>query len=504
MKKRFFYRIALSVMAMLLTVNTFSASAWGGESISDSFLYNEDGIDVPSTAAFQLKTTVSLSAEDMALSAPQDLFEANGKLYITDTGNSRILVYDDHYALQQVIQEIPAADGTVTTMNQPEGLFVQENGEILIADTGNSRILRLSADGVLLQEIGRPSGMTGVDDSTKFMPTKLTVDSVGRLYVIARNINMGLIQLDAQGKFVGYIGAPEVKVDFWTLLWRRFSTKEQISKMEEFVPTEYSNIAVNAEGYIYGTISALDAEDVRTAINAKDTSGYTTPIRKLNSSGADVLKRNGTYAPLGDLVFDKTPSKIVDVAIGNNGVYALLDDTLGHIFLYDDNGNLLCGFGRIGTQKDDFRRPVSLAVQGDRLLVLDSLLGALFVYEQTDYGKLLMDAVSAEYVGDFETAYHLWEQVAVQNVNFEYAYIGLGQACMQQKDYQNAKKYFQYADSKALYSEAAALQRKEQMGQVFPVILFGIIGLAILLIAIHWLLRAIRYCSRHDSETGGK
>ena len=71
MKKRFFYRIALSVMAMLLTVNTFSASAWGGELISDSFLYNEDGIDVPSTAAFQLKTTVSLSAEDMALSAPR-------------------------------------------------------------------------------------------------------------------------------------------------------------------------------------------------------------------------------------------------------------------------------------------------------------------------------------------------------------------------------------------------------------------------------------------------
>lgn len=84
--------------------------------------------------------------------------------------------------------------------------------------------------------------MTGVDDSTKFMPTKLTVDSVGRLYVIARNINMGLIQLDAQGKFVGYIGAPEVKVDFWTLLWRRFTTKEQISKMEEFVPTELQQI----------------------------------------------------------------------------------------------------------------------------------------------------------------------------------------------------------------------------------------------------------------------
>ena len=128
-------------------------------------------------------------------------------------------------------------------------------------------------------------------------------------------------------------------------------------------------------------------------------------------------------------------------------------------------------------------------MQGDRLLVLDSLLGALFVYEQTDYGKLLMDAVSAEYVGDFETAYHLWEQVAVQNVNFEYAYIGLGQSLHAAKRLSKCQEIFSVCGQQGALLEAAALQRKEQMGQIFPVILFGIIGLAILLIAIHWLLK---------------
>ncbi len=495
MKKTVIWCFAL---CLLLLVGMFGAlpTAAMESGIADTFLYNEDGIDVPSASVFQLKTTISLVANDKPVVSPQDIFEKDGKLYIADTGNSRILIYDSAYTLLQVIEEIKAADGTLITMNMPEGLFVCDNGDIYVADTGNGRILRLSAGGELLQEIGRPEKMTGISDSTKFIPTKLTVDSVGRIYVIARNINMGLIQLNEKGTFVGYVGAPEVKVDFWTLLWRKFSTKEQIAKMEEFVPTEYSNIALSNEGYLYGTISALDANDVRSAISSKDTSGYVTPIRKLNSSGSDVLKRNGMYAPLGDLVFDKTPSQIVDVAVDSNGVYAMLDNAAGHIFLYDNNGNLLCGFGKIGTKTGDFRRPVSLVMPKDRLLVLDSLLGELFVYEYTDYGRLLIQAVTAEYNGDFETAYGLWEQVAVQNVNFEYAYIGLGYACMQNGDYENAMVYFQYADSKDRYSEAATLQRKEQMGMLFPIILFGIIGIAALLILVGWLRKLIKYCRR--------
>ena len=495
MKKTIIWSFTICLLLLLGMFGALPISAMENGT-TDTFLYNDDAIDVPSAAVFQLHTTVAPTANDKPLVNPQDIFEKDGKLYVVDTGNSRVVVLDSSYALLWVIEEIKAADGTTTTLNMPEGIFVCDNGEIYIADTGNSRILRLSATGELLQEIGRPAGMTGIKENTKFIPTKLTVDSVGRIYVIARNINMGLIQLNDQGEFVGYVGAPEVKVDFWTLLWRQFSTKEQVAKMEQFVPTEYSNIALSNEGYLYGTISALDVNDVRSAITGKDNSGYVTPIRKLNSSGSDVLKRNGMYAPLGDLVFEDTPSQIVDVAVDDNGIYALLDNATGHIFLYDNNGNLLCGFGKIGTKTGDFRRPVSLVMQEDGLLVLDSLLGELFVYEYTDYGRLLVQAVTAEYIGDFETAYGLWEQVAVQNVNFEYAYVGLGYACMQNGDYDSAMVYFQYADSKERYSEAAALKRKEQMGMIFPIVIFSILGAAALLLVIGWLRKLIKYCRR--------
>ena len=51
--------------------------------------------------------------------------------------------------------------------------------------------------------------MSGVSNEEEvFFQSRLAVDSIGRIYVVARNINRGIIQLDSQGKFMGYIGSP--------------------------------------------------------------------------------------------------------------------------------------------------------------------------------------------------------------------------------------------------------------------------------------------------------
>lgn len=50
------------------------------------------------------------------------------------------------------------------------------------------------------------TGLTGGDEA--FLPSRLAVDSIGRMYVVARNINRGIIQLDSEGRFMGYIGSP--------------------------------------------------------------------------------------------------------------------------------------------------------------------------------------------------------------------------------------------------------------------------------------------------------
>lgn len=42
-----------------------------------------------------------------------------------------------------------------------------------------------------------------------FYPVKVATDDTGRIYVVARNLNMGIVTMTAEGKFMGYIGAPE-------------------------------------------------------------------------------------------------------------------------------------------------------------------------------------------------------------------------------------------------------------------------------------------------------
>lgn len=203
---------------------------------------------------------------------------------------------------------------------------------------------------------------------------------------MARNINRGIIQLDSEGRFMGYIGSPRVQYDVMTVLLRRFFTETQKAKLEQFVPTEYNSIFMDDEDFLWSTISSLDGEDILNAIRSKDKSGTVTPIKKLNTMGNDVLKRNGFYAPLGDLDFKEEPSRIVGVAVGQNGIYSLLDQQRGHIFTYDDNGNLLFIFGNIGNRKSDFQMPVDIRYQGDNLLVLDSGLGKVLVFQPTAYG----------------------------------------------------------------------------------------------------------------------
>ena len=335
--------------------------------------------------------------------------------------------------------------------------------------------------------------MTGVSDSEVFLPVKLAVDSIGRIYVVARNINRGIIQLDSQGKFMGYIGSPQVQYDIMTIILRRFYTEAQQAKSEQFVPTEYNNICMDGEDFLWATISSLDAEDIENTIKSKDKSGSVTPVKKLNTMGTDVLKRNGFYAPMGDLEFDEEPSRIIGVSTSDNGVYSMLDQQNGHVFTYDDNGNLLFVFGKLGNEKSNFQTPADIRYKGDQILVLDSGLGKIFVFSPSSYGELVLEAVASQYNGDYEEAYGLWSQLASQNTNFKYAFVGLGNAMLEQGEYDAALKYFKYAEDTERYSDTVEIIRKQNVQKYFPAIMVTVIVIAVVILLYHIIRRFVRY-----------
>ncbi len=68
----------------------------------------------------------------------------NGLLYVTDTGNSRILVFDPEWPVRPHFRHVRHRKGQ---MDNPVGIAARADGTIAVADTNNARILLFTADG---------------------------------------------------------------------------------------------------------------------------------------------------------------------------------------------------------------------------------------------------------------------------------------------------------------------------------------------------------------------
>ena len=164
-----------------------------------------------------------------------------------------------------------------------------------------------------------------------------------------------------------------------------------------------------------------------TVTGAEATGDY-SPVRKLNSAGAEIMKRNGFFAPSGEVAIDpmkvltgsnanapKGPSEIADIASGPNGVWSIIDQKRSKIYTYDRDGNLLYIFGDRGSQLGNLTSPVSIAYQGSNIVVLDVSVGAFTVYRRTEYAELLDEAIQLQNEREYDLAAEKWDEVLARN-----------------------------------------------------------------------------------------
>ncbi len=302
-------------------------------------------------------------------SQPQGMYAKGDRVYIADTGNNRIvelLAGIENLTLVRVIDTFKNG-GEDDTFSGPNDVFVTDNGDIFVCDTENKRVVHLDKDLNMIKTLVQPVDET-YDASQEFLPTKAVVDESGRILVLGRNVNKGVMQYSPEGEFTGYIGASKVTFSMVDYIWKKLSTKEQRAQMEQFVPTEYNNIALDKDGFVYVTTSVFSEWDL------KDDKAK--PIRKLNSMGSDILIKNGDVPPIGDVQWGegggvKGPSKLIDVTPLENDIYYAIDRTRCRIFGYDSQGQLLYAFGGNGNTLGYFTNPVALDHIGNDLYVLD-------------------------------------------------------------------------------------------------------------------------------------
>jgi tetratricopeptide (TPR) repeat protein len=384
---------------------------------------------------------------------PQGLFVRDNRVYICDSGNNRIvlLAYENgEHKLVSVFDSV-AINGEKSAFNYPMDIFETRDGFLYIADTNNQRILKLDRNWNYISSILKPDDESIAQDA-EFLPLKLVADFAGRLFVQAQNINKGLLEFDSRGVFAGYMGANKVKVNIVDYIWKLLSTQAQRERMELFIPTEYSNLCLDHEGFIY----------------ASNSNGQADPVRRLNAMGQDILIRNGYEDPIGDLAYGNAggisgPSKFIDVAAMANDSYACFDRVRGRIFVYDFQGNLLYAFGGLGNREGCFLQPTALDRMGYSLYALDSRAAALTRFDMTSYGAMINKALDEYQAGRYEASAEVWEEVLKMNGNYDLAYIGIGRAALRQREYQKAMKYYKLKHYREGYGKAFQLYRKQYM-----------------------------------------
>ena len=228
---------------------------------------------------------------------------------------------------------------------------------------------------------------------------------------------------------------------------------------------------------------------VEKAIKAKSKSGDYSPVKMLNAAGDEIMRRNGFYPPAGEIDIKKLkvsdtlagPSKLVDVAVGPEKTWSIIDQKRSKVFTYDFEGNLLFAFGDMGNQLGNITAEglAAIVYQDDKMLLLDKKDNSFTVYERTEYGNVLIGALHNQNTRRYDLAIEDWKEILKRNANFDTAYIGIGKSYYQDDQLDMAIEYYQAAYDTANYSIAFKELRKDWLSKFILLIPIAVIAICI-------------------------
>ena len=515
-------KILILSLAFVLLFGVVYSSAYVAY---DTYTYSISGKQMLSPTAYS--TNTAITSADMGLlnsdkfDKPLQLNGASdivtddlGNVYIADSGNNRIVVLNKYYKVTNIIDSYYDDAGQQVKFNKPRGVYVTDASKtsdgssyVFVCDTENKSIVVFDREYNYVRTITPPS--SPLLDASRFKPVAVAVDIYGRIFVVADQTEEGVIVLSNTGDFTGYIGAQKVSYSIIDIIWRKFQTKEQLAQQSRNIPSVYNNLTVDDDGFVYATSDKVSETEQYKAIKSK-ASDY-SPVKKLNSTGHEIMKRNGFFDPGGevDIFYAKEVSKISDVALGPEGMWTILDYKRSKLFTYDQQGNLLFAFGDGGEygqggellgNGENFKAITYQTVDDTSyLLVLDETSDSsnkfkLVVYSPTEYCETIISALRNQNEHDYDSSIRYWQDVLTKNNNFDLAYIGIGKALFSQGKYQEAYEVLQNAYETTYASKAFAEVRKEIIGKW--ILLLAVVAIALIVGAVKFL----GYAGRKNKE----
>lgn len=449
--KRNLKKLAVAALAGMMTAVFSLNLAVSAEEHYDVYNYDRWNEAIPSQAGYLASHSVSgldLGVGDF--SEPSDIFrDAYDQFFIVDSKNNRIVVTNSTLdEVVMVMDEFYYEDGTVTTLNEPEGIYVSPESDLIyIADYNNSRVLVCDYDGNVTLEITKPQSELFSQELT-FLPQRVLADKAGNVYIVLGNITTGAAMFNSDGEFQGYYGANTVEQTSQVIanyFWKMISTDEMRSKTSRTVPSGITSFDLDDEGFIYTC--------------TQSTSQKTDTIKKLNPAGKNLFSSLETSWGDFESIYDVNTSKnyqsmICDIEIADDGNINCLDLTSGRIFQYDKEGNLLFIFGSSSDQLGGFTEVSAIESIGSQVLVVDTRKNYITVFEETDFGSIVHEATNLYNAGYYEEALDPWYKVLQYDGNYRRAFLGISAALLIEGDYEGSMKYAKLADSPYRYNKA--------------------------------------------------
>jgi len=445
--KKMIKRTAL-ILCILVFFLTDPLAALASESTGYTFTISSDSGEMEIVADAFLPAGAFLK---LGISGALDMDIKNGLIYIADTGNQRVVVLDPETSM---VREIG-----VGVLSKPEGVAADDQGRIYVADYRNRAVYRFSAEGELEQTFEKPEGAIYGEDAT-FAPKKVAPDGNGGVYVVVDGSINGLVQMDANGEFVGYFASNSVNKGLYYKFLDIFLTEKQLETFASFTPDSFGNLFYGEDGLVYAICM-----------------GKGRKIQKLNYAG------NNMFASRSDMV---PVDGIVDICMSPDGYIYLLSEK-GMITELTDEGHLLYMFGgKNGTtnQFGKFTTPSGIGVDEEgRVYVLDGGTNCVQVFEPTAEHNEIIQALHSYAEGDYAATKEVLLKTLKYNSSCYFAHLYLGMTYMHEGNYEDAAVEFEEAEVWSKYSEAFWELRNVMLEKNITYIFLGVV---LVILALLW------------------
>lgn len=393
------------------------------------------------------------------LSNPEDLFWHEDCLYIADTGNKRIIVYD--------LTENTHTSFGEDILKKPRGIFVRQDGVVYVADAEAEAVFLFDENKNLIQTIGRPeSPLFGSGNS--FVPKNVVLSSTGNIFVVGDGCSAGLMQFDESGHFYGFFAANRRNLTLLERIQELIYTEEQKDQQLMRTAPSIQNIDISERDLIFSvTQSAEFGYAWRAAAEKTDNN-----IKEHNMAGKNIL------SPDKFLVDEWN---FVDVAAGpHNNTYALTES--GLVYEYDSSGNLVFSFGGRAVSSDRnglFTKAAAIDVGSDGVIyILDSERSLVQLFYPGEFAAVTHQAIAALENGDYKDSEEIFEKLLDLNGMSRIAHLGYGRSLYHQQRFAEAMEHFKLVGDKEFYSEAMWELRNKWLNDNMLYILIVVIVIA--------------------------